>query len=181
MKEAGMRAITHSSTGMGTGPSAVRAEIAEKVGAFPLYRFVNGETTNENGTLPLTQYQAAKGEQKAMILIRASKPTTEDCVSKAILKALNLGGKKNLKTMSNSDAINVFGACAHNWGMRPVQPDGYSGKGPKPAGWQYKVQYYEAKEGHVLTQNIGKFDSVLPKENSKPAAKRPRTTKSSLK
>ena len=144
------------------------------MGAFPLHLLLNDKVTNENGT-HLTQFQAATGGQEARIAIRPSKPTSKDCVIKVVMKELKVGGK-NLEKMTNSKAIDAFGRNATKWGLRPVHPDGYCGTGAKPAGWQYKGQYYVAKKGFVLTQSINMFDTRLPteEEHSMPAAKRTR-------
>ena len=159
---------------MGCGPTAVRAEIAELMGAFPLNLLLNDKVTNENGT-HLTQFKAATDEQEASIAIRSSKKEEGDCVLKVVMKELKIGGK-NLKTMSNNDAIRAFRSNAKKWGLQAVQPDGYIRGQRKPAGWQYKAHYYEARKGFVLTQSIDKFDTRLPteEEHSMPAAKRTR-------
>ena len=158
---------------MGSGWCSTRAVMAQQNEGFPIFHFVNN-VKDDNGVL-ITQFQAANGEQKARIAIRASEPTSKDCVTKGVMKELKVGGKK-LETMTNSEAIGLFGSIARDWKLRAIQPDGYSGTGAKPAGWQYKAQFYEAKEGYVLTQNINKYDVRLPtiKEHSMPAAKRSR-------
>ena len=172
MAAAGKRTIEHSSTGIGSGKVAVRANMAQQNGGFPAFHFVNN-VTDDKGVL-ITQFQAANSKHETRIVIRPSEEEG-DCVTKGVMKELKVGGKK-LEKMSNTDAITQFGRIVAHWGLRAIQPDGYSGKGAKPAGWQYKAQYYVAKEGYVLTQNINKDDVRLPtiKEHSMPAAKRSR-------
>ena len=150
--------------------------MAQQNKGFPIFHFVKN-VTDDNG-VPITQFQEANSKHEARIVIRPSNPTSKDCVTKGVMKALKVGGKK-LETMTNSEAIRFFGSIAHDWKLRAIQPDGYSGTGHKPAGWQYKAQYYVAKEGFVLTQNIHEFDSRLPTktEHSMPAAERSRLSK----